>query len=304
MPNMISVIICTKNRLNDLKETVSSLVKQSRLPEEMIIVDSSDKEDVYAYLESIEIPFNWSYIHTAPGLTHQRNIGIEKSRGELIFFFDDDVDLEPKYIDLIEKVFENDTHFAIGAVGGRISNSQNVGRRAVLYRLKHFFFNILRSVFLQSDFGNGMFRYSGMPTHPHLLQDGRYIECLSGCCMAFRRKVFESARFDENLTGYAHMEDADISRQVLDAGYKIYYEASAMLNHKVSPQDRLKIGQLAEMSVLNYAYLFRKHYHQNFLRKLAFYWTLSGFFLLYGHSSLGRHGVVSGFRRAFFEKEP
>jgi GT2 family glycosyltransferase len=291
MTEIISVIICT--------ETVASLARQNRLPDEMIVVDGSENENIRRHLESVEIPFKWSYLHTTPGLTHQRNIGIEQSNGELLFFFDDDVDLDSNYIGIIEKIFEDDIYSTIGAVGGRILNSHDARRITFIFWLKRIFFNTLRFVFLQSDFGNGMFRYSGMPTHPHLLSNSRYIECLSGCCMAFRREVFTKAQFDERLSGYGYMEDADISKQVLDAGYKIYYEASAVLDHKVSPQDRLKTGQLAEMNVVNYAYLFRKNWRQHLFRKPAFYWALLGLFLLYGHSWLGRRGVLNGIKNVF-----
>ena len=303
VPITISVIICTKNRLNDFKETVTSLVKQNRLPDEIVVVDSSDNENIREYLGSIEVPCEYRYFHSAPGLTYQRNIGVKKSNGDLIFFFDDDVELDSNYIGLVEKVFKEDASHFIGAVGGRISASQDVGKMTFVSWVKRKFFNTLRFVFLQSDFGNGMFRYSGMPTHPHLLRDNRYIECLSGCCMAFRREVFRSVIFDESLTGYGLMEDADISKQVLDSGCKIYYESSAMLNHKVSSQDRLKIGQLAEMTVLNYAYLFQKHWPRQLLRKFAFYWALLGLFLLYGHSSLGRRGVINGLKHVFLQQK-
>jgi GT2 family glycosyltransferase len=264
-------------------------------------VDSSDTAAIHEYLNTSNVLMPFHYFHTRPGLTYQRNIGIEKSRGQLLFFFDDDVDLESNYIELIEKVFIDDPLCRIGAVGGRVAGMEQREHISVFFSLKKTYFNTLRYIFLQSDFGTGKFRFSGMPTHPHLLMTSRYIECLSGCCMAFRRQVFTLARFDENLRGYAQMEDADISKQILNAGYKIYYEASAVLDHKVSPSNRLRDRELAEMTVLNYAYLFRKHWPQTLLRKTAFYWTLLGLFVLYLHSSLGRQGVLSGIKQVVQE---
>jgi GT2 family glycosyltransferase len=301
MSPVISVIICTKDRFLDFKATVASLVKQTRLPDELIVVDSSGKTLVHDYLTSSNIPVIFRHVRSTPGLTLQRNIGIEKSQGELVFFFDDDVDVEMNYIELVEKVFVNDNNTSIGAVGGRISNLEQVGQKSVLYWLKRQYFNTLRYVFLQGDFGNGKFRYSGMPTHPHLQKTSGYIECLSGCCMAFRRQVFTIARFDEKLVGYGQLEDADISKQVLNAGYKIYYEASAVLEHKVSPRDRLKERELTEMTVLNYAYLFEKHWPQTLPRKIALYWTLLGLLMLFLHSSLGRRGVLDGIKQVVRE---
>ena len=64
--------------------------------------------------------------------------------------------------------------------------------------------------------------------------------------------------FDETLVRYGLMEDTDISKQVLNVGYKIYYHASAMLVHNESPKNRLNYRQWAKMTVVNYEYLFRK----------------------------------------------
>ena len=298
----LSVVICTKNRFDDFKVTIKSLINQHRLPDELIVVDSSENVIISEYLGSIDVPFEYQYIHTAPGLTYQRNIGIKNCKNDLIFFFDDDVDLDSSYIELVEKVFEGDSSRLIGAVGGRISNFSNSGRTAFKSWLKKSVFRAIKYIFLQSDFGSGMFRLSGMPSFPHLLKTSRYIECLSGCCMAFRKEVFRSIKFDEKLSGYASMEDVDISKQVLISGYRIYYEASALVIHKVSSEDRLKVEQLTKMIVVNYAYLFQKNWRPQLLRKLAFYWTLFGLFLLYGHSSAGRHGVISGIKHIFIKQ--
>jgi GT2 family glycosyltransferase len=162
--------------------------------------------------------------------------------------------------------------------------------------LKRKVFDSIKVVFLLSRLGNGRFRFSGMPTQPHALSTSRYIECLSGGCMAFRREVFEKVHFDENLIGYGHVEDADISKQVLTAGYKIYYEASAMLNHFPSSQDRPNAKKLAELTVINYAYFFRKHWPQTWVRRASFLWALIGLCLVFIPGA-GWQGVLSGIKK-------
>ena len=297
MPMNISVIICTKNRFDDFKEAVKSLLAQKRLPDELIVVDASDEEIIQDYLDVMGIPCRYQYIHSSPGLTIQRNIGIAKSNGRLLFFFDDDVIINPEYIGLVERTFSDDVDAVIGAVGGRIVNVEESRQGGLLHRLKRSIYVFIRLVFLQSDFGSGRFRYSGMPTHPHLSESSRFIECLSGCCMAFRREVLDRVYFDEHLLGYAQLEDAEISLQVLEAGYGIYYEANALLEHKVSPQERVNMERLAEMTVLNYVYLFRKHFPQTPPRIFALSWTILGLILLYLPTPTGLRGVLRGCRR-------
>ncbi len=294
----ISVIICTRNRFDDFTKTLSSLIAQTRLPDELIVVDSSDGKKLEVYLGSVDLPFPVRYFHTQPGLTLQRNHGIRECKNELLLFFDDDVDLDNNYLAEAEKVFINDTKNAIGAVGGKIIEKTSLSLRL---KLEQFTFYVLRLIFGVVGTRNGKFYPSGMPSHPSKNQPSGYIECLSGCCMAFRRDVFEKAKFDEALAHYGLMEDVDISKQTLDAGYKIYYQTSATLIHNESPMNRLKVQQWAEMSVVNYDYLFRKNWARDAWRWLFYYWALIGLFVANFHSLKGLKGTFNGVKKVFFK---
>lgn len=276
-----------------------SLVAQTRLPDELIVVDSSDERQIEAYLGSVKLPFSVRYFHTDPGLTLQRNHGIRECKSDLLFFFDDDVDLDASYLHEIEKVFTLDLQHGIGAVGGRILNLHASQPQTLRFRLERTIFGLIRSIFGLVDNGSGRFRWSGMPTHPRGLEQSKYIECLSGCCMAFRREVFKKATFDESLARYGLMEDADISKQTLDAGYKIYYQASATLVHNESPMNRLNYQQWAEMSVVNYDYLFRKSWSRDPWRWLFYYWAMLGLVVANFHNLKGLEGTISGLKKVF-----
>lgn len=292
----ISVIICTRNRFDDFTKTLPSITAQTRLPDELIIVDSSDEKKLEEYFSTTKLPFVVRYFHTQPGLTLQRNHGIRECQNDLIFFFDDDVGLDKNYLAEVEKVFANDTNREIGAVGGKIIEKLPSSTQL---KLEQFTFYVLRLIFGVVGTHNGKFYPSGMPSHPRRNQPSGYIECLSGCCMAFRREVFEKAKFDEALAHYGLMEDVDISKQTLDAGYKIYYQTSATLIHNESPMNRLKVQQWAEMSVVNYDYLFRKSWAQEKWRWLFYYWALIGLFVANFHSLKGLTGTFNGVKKVF-----
>jgi len=118
--------------------------------------------------------------------------------------------------------------------------------------------------------------------------------------MAFRREVFKRATFDESLTRYALMEDADISKQTLDAGYKIYYQSSAQLIHNESPANRLKRQQWAKMTVVNYDYLFRKNWSMDTWRWLFYYWAMLGLVVSNLHNKSALKGTLSGMKKVIF----
>lgn len=293
----ISVIICTRNRFDDFRMTVSSLMLQSRLPDELVVVDSSDINELEPYLKSAGLPFPVKYVHSRPGLTLQRNVGIRNSKGDIVFFFDDDCELEVNYLAKVEAVFEQDAQGRIGAVGGRLENLFGNQPMTLKFRMERMVFGLIRSLFGLDDYGSGRFRLSGMATFPHDSMKARYIDCLSGGLMAFRREVFQKVEFDENLPGYGLMEDWSISKSTLDAGYKIYYEPSASLVHKESPQNRLNYFRWAEMMVANYDYLFQKNWRRDWFRRPFYYWALLGLVVINLHNRDALRGTLSGIKQ-------
>jgi GT2 family glycosyltransferase len=55
----------------------------------------------------------------------------------------------------------------------------------------------------------------------------------TGCCFLVKREVLEKVgMFDDNY--FAYFEDAEYSKRVLDAGFKIYYNGDTSIFHKVS----------------------------------------------------------------------
>ncbi len=84
----ISVAIVTKNRLYFLNNCLKSIKKQSQQPFEIIIIDSSKKNLNKNNIIQID---NIKYFHyKKSGYSYQRNKAIEKSRGDIIAFIDDD----------------------------------------------------------------------------------------------------------------------------------------------------------------------------------------------------------------------
>ncbi len=294
MKSKITVIICTRNRFDDFRNTALSILLQKRLPDELVVVDSSDIQEIEGYLKSAKLPMSVKYIHSKPGLTLQRNVGIRNSAGDILFFFDDDCELDVNYLAKVEDVFSRDVRGEIGAVGGRLENLYGNQTLTLKFRVELIVFGLIRSIFGLEDHGSGRFRLSGMATFPHDSMNARYIDCLSGGLMAFRKEVFQKVEFDENMPGYGLMEDWAISKSTLDAGYKIYYEPSASLVHKESPQNRLNHFRWAEMTVINYNYLFQKNWSRDWFRWPFYYWALLGLIVINMHNMGALRGTFSG----------
>ena len=120
-PVRLSVVICTKDRPKELATCLESITRQRRLPMEVVVVDSSamPPEAVVDDFRGLVTPAcAVTLIHTQPGLPRQRNVGIRAARGDVVVFFDDDVILEPEYLEELALVYERDAACAIGGVGG------------------------------------------------------------------------------------------------------------------------------------------------------------------------------------------
>ena len=73
-------------------------------------------------------------------------------------------------------------------------------------------------------------------------------------------------RFDEYFEAYGYAEDVDTSLQVVNAGYKIYYEPRAALYHYPSGTSRIARRDSSRMLVENPYYIYRKHFETGWLR--------------------------------------
>lgn len=296
----ISVIIPTKDRYKDVMQCIESVVTQSLIPDEIVIVDGSrDGRKLQSKIEAFKRKgIRFLYIHTRPGLTYQRNVGINASSGDTIIFLDDDVILDRDYIRQIMHVFNDDVHKKVGGVTGNdmLKKTKN--------SLAHFIAHYYKTFFFLFTYSNGKFRLSGWPS---LVSDkvkkAIPVECLAGCNMAFRREVFEDLRFDEKLHGYAFMEDCDIACRV-SRKYQNIYTPFARLFHNVTPISRDKEYDRLKMEIENHYYLFKKNFPQDIKHKFAFVWSCVGLFIQQAFTVIikksggkeGMQGLMDGFQ--------
>lgn len=252
-PLTSSVIICTRNRLEDIVTCLTSLAQQTQMPDELIVIDSSDlklseQERFGAFFNEKLFPFtSLHYVHTHPGLTYQRNIGITQATKDIIHFLDDDTILSPDYLAVMQDTFYRYPAYAGGM--GTVTNVDSV--HMTLHQLFRRFF------LLQRDDASGNFTWSGMPTHAYGKIQLRTVQVLGGCCMAYRALVFKNHLFDEKLTRYAFMEDCDFSCRVAKQA-SLFFNPAAKLEHYPSKASRDHVIENRAMYMRNYSYLFLK----------------------------------------------
>lgn len=268
-----SIVVPTRNRPIELVRFLESVLVQVEMPHEVIIVDSSDnrvdvgesfklvKEKLLA--EHIKFIFKLS----SRGAAYQRNIGAALASGDILYFFDDDVVLSSQYLREMNKIFLNNPKYAGGM--GTITDPKT-----------DFSFNrFIRIIFfMQRENALGKFTCSGMPTHAYGKRYFCEVEVLGGCCMAYRKKIFDQYGFDENLGFYSYMEDCDLSKRI-SKKYPLFYNHAAYLQHLHTPTAREHIVINRARFLRNYSYLFFKNfYKENPFRIIAYLWTVIGLF--------------------------
>jgi GT2 family glycosyltransferase len=252
---------------------VESLRVQSRIPDELIVVDASDNDYTKELIEQgrNQLSFDCTYTHTDSGLTRQRNIGIGLSRGNYLFFFDDDVVLEKEFIDIVYSSFKKFESYNVAGIMGRIVNIPNLTRSWEW---------LFKKIFLLSDFGKGRVKLSGLPSI-RINGELSFVESLSGGCTAYKREVFEHFRFDENLKGYAYLEDVDFSFRV-GRKYRLIYQPKARLMHFPSTYLMVDSRKLRKMFIQNQLYLFHKNMPKDFPHYLGYWISVIGALLYNG----------------------
>ncbi|MFH1957602.1 MAG: glycosyltransferase [bacterium] len=267
-----AIIICTKDRLQDLKEYLDSIFIQTVLPNELIIVDSSKNNKTKSFINQIEyeVPFKIQYVHTVPCLTLQRNIGIKTTEAEIIHFMDDDVILERDYLEEINRIYSDDKKNDIGGVFGLLTNIQN----------SSFFAKFIRRLFMlsRSD-GFGNMQPSGFQAFQFITNRSTVAETevFCGIC-SYRKEVFNNFQFDENMKGYGLMEDIDFSYRV-SRKYKLIYTPYAKVFHKSSPVSRINSRQFCFMKTYNHYYFFMKNIEKTSKTWFCFWWSTIGVFI-------------------------
>jgi GT2 family glycosyltransferase len=293
-PLTLSVVICTKDRPQMLEACLRSLQRQTRRPDEILVVDASAtpaRDAVDHFAETMRC-CRVALRSSPPGLPRQRNLGARATTGSVVVYLDDDVVLDTGYLAAIARVYEDDRAGRIGGVGGA-QVPDPTPREGLLRRAAC-------RLFLLDTYGRGVVKRSGRPDHAFSPRSRMEVEVLSGCNMAYRREVLESLTFDERLDGYALGEDLQFSYRV-SRRWKLVLTPDAQLDHRHAGEGRPLRDDYQAMAVFNRYLFFREHVARGPVDWMAYAWSSAGelLLLLRRPGARGVRGALSGYRAAF-----
>ena len=200
----VSVILPTHDRPAQLGEAVDSIMAQSCLPDELIIIDdgkSPARPDIDRWAQQAGVRFIYEKRSKA-SLTASRNRGMAIATGDIIVFSEDDVTWPADYLQKLVELYEADTEGAVAAIGAVVAESDDN--------------KLTRRVFdsLADALGRGKWRPRRSPARYAKLPDalrGKLFPAsrLSGGALSLRSASLGEFKFDEALDGYALGEDRE-----------------------------------------------------------------------------------------------
>jgi GT2 family glycosyltransferase len=284
----VAVVVPTKDRPTDLEVTIKSLLCQTALPQQLIVIDQSVSDEsqirVMALLEALA-PQRRAGLATVyerdtslSGLTAARNRALELVRAEIVLFFDDDVILESDFIEQALSVFR-DHPDAVG-VSGIVTN----------YSRPPAFYRYWSRIFMRGPFWDDRqpvyWRASQLRGGPPVR-----VTRLGGGLMAFRLAAISGFRFNEDLRGACPGEDVDFCAS-LNPDALLLITPNARLVHKQSPAARVPNHWLTtHASTLSYLYY--RHWNRGIRNQLCFAWLNAGYGLAATLSSGRRFSFAS-----------
>jgi glucosyl-dolichyl phosphate glucuronosyltransferase len=220
----ITVILCTYNRCKILAkalESISTSILPSEVAWEVLVVDNNSRDQTREVAEKFcsRFPGRFRYLfEPRPGKSYALNTGIREARGSVLAFTDDDVLVEPTWLQNLNAALE-DGKWA--GVGGRVLPEQT--------------FSPPRWIPLKD-------RYALAPLAVFApdIEAGPLSEAPFGANMAFEKQLFERyGGFRTDLGprpgSEIRSEDTEFGDRLLAAGELLFYEPSAIVYHSVPP---------------------------------------------------------------------
>ena len=219
-----SVVLCTRNRATILPNALETLALQvTGAPFEVVVVDNASEDgtaDVIAEWCRRDERFKLVR-EPRMGLSRAKNTGIENAGGDLILFTDDDVVVDPNWIEAHVRLLTGRTELIMA--GGRILPiAHDLGR-------------------WPGWLGPTSYRDLPMLDHGDEARPlGRW-EQVWGANIAVPRHVFDRVgRWNEDVGRKGDergtWEDLDFADRVRKAGGEVWFCPGATIHHRMSPQ--------------------------------------------------------------------
>lgn len=264
----VSVVVPTKNRLAFLGAAVEALLRQTVRIDELVVVDQSDDDGGRAQTEALigvlpaerrpELVYVWD--RSINGLAAARNTALDRTRGDVVIFCDDDVVPAPDVIERLLAHYRREPGWA--GLAPVIVNYEPPGRVR----------RVFRSIFCRGPFHDErqpVYWFWRRYTTPTLVP----VRMFTGAMMSFRRAAVADVRIDRRFRGASVGEDIDLGWALRRRGGALAIATDAHIVHNKAPRPRVRPE---EALLTSWGFVYDKHVPKTLASRAAFAWFITG----------------------------
>jgi hypothetical protein len=229
---LVSVLIVTWNRKDDVLETIRSIYDQDYRSFEIVVVDNGSKDGTVEAVRHAYPEVRLIALDRNVGVSAGRNAGIAAVRGDIIFCLDSDASVDRDTLTNLVQKFNAEPQ--VGIINSKIVNAstgQLDGGPGWAYAEKH-------RVNQDMEFLSWSFSEGGA---------------------AIRKEVFDQVGLFWELLFFG-CEGQEFSLRAWDAGYKVLYYPKAIVYHRASPQARVVDDERDPLFFRNSLYIYLVRY--------------------------------------------
>lgn len=229
---LVSVVVVTWNRKEDVLEAVQSVYDQAYRNFEIVIVDNGSTDGTLEAIRQAFPAVRLVALDRNTGISSGRNAGIAAARGDIIFCLDSDASPGHDTVTNLVRKFQAEPE--VGVINTKVVNAYTK----------------------ELDGGLGWVYAEKQKAN----QDSEFLSCtFTEGGAAIRKEVFDQVGLFWELLFFG-CEGQEFSLRVWDAGYKILYYPEAIVYHRVSPQMRISGAERDCLFIRNTLYIYLVRY--------------------------------------------
>lgn len=203
----VSIVVCVRNEEKYIGECINSILAQSFLDFELVIIDDMSTDDTKNIIEEFD-DNRLKYFRNEKwlGISESRNRGIKHTEGEYVFFTDGDCTVSQNWVEEGLKCFREQNCVAVEGM----------------------------AYYVSKDFE---------PTFSDYVMENRHGNKFMTGNMAYKKKIVEEVGgFDKKLT---YHEDRDIALKIMKLGKICFNPEMIMYHPRVILSPKMLIGSAA-----------------------------------------------------------
>jgi len=233
-----SIVIPTYNQLNMLRQCVDSIIENTDLPYEIIVVDNASSDGTENYLRDLGGQVRYRVLENNRGFAGAINVGMMMAKGRTILLLNNDTLVTENWLDNLLACLNSDEKIGmVGPMTNYISGDQKID-----------------------------VPYTDVADMPQFAREfnksdpasWRRTDRLTGFCLLFRRELFENVGYFDEGFEIGNFEDDDYNIRVRILGKSLVMATDTFIHHFGSVSMKALGDRFQEVNDRNQLYFMEK----------------------------------------------